>query len=311
LGRIFGRNMNEHADRAAGIQPFVEEEKVGATATFPYDRATTERFRKVFPKARWRDDLRAWFVPGTTAERRLSRWLAREVSAVSSYDDERGRDAFAFDPIKSPYLRQSDDLEIRTPFSPGIVDQLRDIPWAWWDPEQKAWHVPFRSLDELRRRWPTIEGLAYRSEPVERRKRREAAKGSPAQAEQIALTEERRRRRHPLPAEPLPPLGQVVMTGGHGAVIFTDITGEFVEADIRQRFYPDVAPQESELIWAEWRRPTLSELIDTWPAKRPPFDDERGRGWWRATLSELREARKKARSIERAQATRRLKDGGS
>jgi hypothetical protein len=49
------------------------EGKPGATAAFPYDRLTAERFRSAFPGARWRDDLRAWFVPGTTAERRLSR----------------------------------------------------------------------------------------------------------------------------------------------------------------------------------------------------------------------------------------------
>ena len=44
------------------------EERPGATAAFPYDRLTVERFRTAFPRARWRDDLRAWFVPGTTAE---------------------------------------------------------------------------------------------------------------------------------------------------------------------------------------------------------------------------------------------------
>ena len=44
----------------------------GATAAFPYDRMTVERFREAFPRARWRDDLRAWFVPGTRAGRRLT-----------------------------------------------------------------------------------------------------------------------------------------------------------------------------------------------------------------------------------------------
>jgi hypothetical protein len=31
----------------------------GATAAFPYDRMTVERFREAFPQARWRDDLGA------------------------------------------------------------------------------------------------------------------------------------------------------------------------------------------------------------------------------------------------------------
>jgi hypothetical protein len=271
---------------------------------FPFDRATVERFRKVFPRARWRDDLQAWFVPGTTAERRLGRWLDRELGAVSSYDDERGRDAFAFDPIESPYLKAGDDLEIRTPYSRSVLAQLRDIPWASWAPEQKCWHVRFRSLDALRRRWPAIEAAARRAEPEERRKRRDARKGSAAQAEHDARAREKRRRRHPLPPEPLPVPGEVVMTRGHGAIIFTDITGELVEADIRARFYPDVAPEEAALIWGEWRKPTLSELIETWPARHPPADEERARGWWRGTLDELREERKKARTIERALATR-------
>ena len=48
------------------------EGKIGATAAFPYDRMTVERFRSAFPDARWRDDLRVWFVLGTTAERRLN-----------------------------------------------------------------------------------------------------------------------------------------------------------------------------------------------------------------------------------------------
>jgi hypothetical protein len=97
------------------------------------------------------------------------------------------------------------------------------------------------------------------------------------------------------------------MTRSHGAVIFTDITGELVEADIRARFYPDVAPQEAALIWGEFRKPSLSELVETWPARQPPTDDERARGWWRATLDELRVERKTAKTIARAQETRRGK----
>ena len=91
------------------------EGKVGATAAFPYDRMTVERFRSAFPGARWRHDLRAWFVPGTTAEQRLNRWLGREMAGVLSYADDRGRDAFAFEPIESRYLEVADDLRIRTP----------------------------------------------------------------------------------------------------------------------------------------------------------------------------------------------------
>jgi len=305
--RFIGRGMTEHGYQTATVRAYSGGKQAGATAVFPFDRATVERFREAFPRARWRDDLQAWFVPGTTAERRLNRWLDRELGAVSSYDDERGRDAFTFDPIESRYLRAGEELEIRTPYSRSVLTQLREIPWARWEPEQKCWHIPFRSVDALRRRWPAIEAAARRAEPEERRKRREANKGSAVQAEHTARTRERRRRRYPLPPDPLPVLGQVVMTRSHGAVIFTDITGELVEADTRIRFYPDVAPREPVLIWGEWRKPTLSELVETWPARQSPTDEERGQGWWRATLNELREERKKARTIERAHETRRAK----
>ena len=299
--------MTEQGGQAAVVRAYSDGKQTGATAAFPFDRATVERFREAFPRARWRDDLQAWFVPGTTAERRLRRWLDRELGAVSSYDDERGRDAFAFDPIESPYLTAGDDLEIRTPYSRTVLALLRDIPWARWEPAQKRWHVPFRSLDEVRRRWTAIEAAARRAEPDERRKRWDAAKNSAARAESAARAKEKRQRRHPLPPEALPPSGRIVMTRDHGTIIFTDITGELVEADARERFYPDVAPREPVLIWGEWRKPTLSELIDTWPAKQPPTEEECSRGWWQPTLDELRDERKKAKSLERAQETRRRK----
>src|SRR5882757_931031 len=76
--------MPSEIDPGLGIQD-PGEGKPGATAAFPYDRLTVERFRSAFPGARWRDDLRSWFVPGTTAERRLNRWLGREMSGVQRY----------------------------------------------------------------------------------------------------------------------------------------------------------------------------------------------------------------------------------
>jgi hypothetical protein len=169
--RFIGLAMTEPT-RTAIVRAHSGDRHAGATAAFPFDRAMVEKFRKTFPRARWRDDLQAWFVPGTTAERRLNRWLDRELSAVSLYDDERGRDAFAFEPIESPYLKAGEDLEIRTPYSRNVLAQLHGIPWASWEPEGKCWHVPFRSLDALRRRWPAIEAAARRAEPEERRKRR-------------------------------------------------------------------------------------------------------------------------------------------
>lgn len=288
--------------RAAG------DGRPGAVAVFPYDRSTVERFRKAFPRARWSDDQRAWFVPGKTAERRLDRWLGRELSSVLAYADQRGKDAFAFDPIESPYLVVADDFRIRTPFSRTVRAELREVPWAWWDGDARVWRVPFRSWEELRRRWPAIEAAARRNEPEERRRRRDAEKGSPERSLARAKARERRRRRYPVPVDALPPLDTVVMTP-LGAVVVTDVTGECVEDDIARRHYPDVSTAEGPLVWVIWRRPGHDELVRVWPSRAPPTSLDLARGWWAPTLEELRAERRKARSIERAKATRQRSPG--
>jgi hypothetical protein len=280
-----------------------EGEKAGATAAFPYDRMTVERFRAAFPRARWRDDLKAWFVPGPRAVRRLDRWLGRELSGVLAYADERGRDAFAFEPIESRYLEAKDDIEIRTPFSRTVVDELRQVPWAWWDETLKAWRVPYRSWQELRQHWPAIEAAALRNEPEERRRRQEERRGTVEYEEAKAQAHERRRHRYPIPADDPPPFDRIVMTA-YGSALFLEVTGEVVEDDIASRFYPTVTLAGVTLVWANWRRPTHAELVGAWPSRWPPSELEQARGWWLPTLEELREERRKARSVERSQASR-------
>jgi len=260
----------------------------GATAAFPYDRMTVERFRAAFPRARWRDDLGAWFVPGTTAERRVRAWSSREWSGVLAYADERGRDAFTFEPITSPYLEVADDLVVRTPYSRAVITELRMVPWARWDPPSKAWHVPFRSFEQLRRRWPDIEGAARRAEPEEWRKREESRRASPEHGDRLAGAAERRRNRYPVPEDALPPLERVLMTHA-GCVVFEAVTGELVEFLIAARFYPGVTAGPAALIWAIRRRPTHDELVRAWPARRVPDPAELARGWWQPTIKVLRE----------------------
>ncbi|MBP0445868.1 hypothetical protein J8J14_13915 [Roseomonas sp. SSH11] len=278
----------------------------GATAAFPYDRMTVERFREAFPRARWRDDLRAWFVPGTRAERRLTAWMSREWSGVLAYADQRGRDAFAFEPITSPYLEVADDFVVRTPYSRTAIAELRQVPWARWDPALKAWRVPFRSFEELRRRWPAIETAARLAEPGERRKREESRKASPEHGERQAEAAERRRRRYPVPEDALPPVGRVLMTHV-GCVLFEEITGELVEPAVAAAFYPAVTSGPAALVWAAWRRPSHAELVQAWPARVPPGPAEQARGWWQPTIETLREERRRAASLERARETRRAK----
>jgi hypothetical protein len=276
----------------------------GATAAFPFDRMTVERFREAFPRARWRDDLGAWFVPGTRAEQRLNAWMSREWSGVLAHADQRGRDAFAFEPITSRYLEVADDLVVRTPYSRAVIAELRSVPWARWDPASKAWRVPFRSSEELRRRWPAIEDAARQAEPEERRKREEGRKTFPEHGDRRAEAAERRRRRYPVPEGAPPPLGRVLMTHA-GCVVFEAVTGELVEPVVAARFYPGVAAGPAALIWAAWRRPVHAELVKAWPARTAPSPADLARGWWRPAIEVLREERRRAASLERAQATRR------
>ncbi|MER2266931.1 hypothetical protein [Methylobacterium oxalidis] len=296
--------MTSEAVQFSAIQQDTKDGAPGATAAFPYDRMTVERFRAAFPRARWRDDLGAWFVPGTTAERRLQAWSSREWSGVLAYADERGRDAFTFEPITSPYLEVADDIVVRTPYSRAVVAELRMVPWARWDPAAKAWRVPFRSFEELRRRWPTIEEAAHRAEPGERRKREASRRASSKHADRLAEAAERRRNRYPVPEAALPPLGRVLMT--HlGCVVFEAATGEIVESSIAARFYPGVVDGTGTLIWATRRRPTHDELVRAWPARAAQGPADLGRGWWQPTIEVLREERRRAASLERARATRR------
>jgi hypothetical protein len=240
----------------------------------------------------------------------LSRWLGRELSGVLAYADEKGRDAFAFEPIQSRYLEVAEDLRVRTPYSKTVVAELRAVPWAWWDRDARAWRVPFRSWPELRERWRAIEAAAERNEPAERQKRRDARKGT-AQHDAIASrASESRRRRHPVPADALPPLDRVVMTTQRRAVIFVEVTGELADEGVVDSQYPGVGSAHGPLVWANWRKPTHDELVKSWPSRWPASEIELSRGWWQPTLEELRDERRKARAIERSLATRRLKGPG-
>jgi len=283
-----------------------DEEGPGAIVSFPFDAALVQRFREAFPRARWSERLAAWRLPGTTALHRAARWLDRELPTALPLADARGRDSFSFEPIVSPYLEATDEMVLRTPYSRTVVEELRAVPWAWWNGADKAWHVPFRSIDELRRRWPAIEAAAQRSEPEARRQRQEAARSAPGYGETKATAAERRRRRYPVPASELPPPDRVLMSH-EGPIIVLEVTGEVVPAETAARHYPWSSGRSGDLIWALWRRPTLEELVRTWPARHPAEQVLLLRGWWQPTLQDLRAARRTARSRERAEATRRAR----
>ena len=279
------------------------EPPVGATTNLSHDRITVERFRESFPRARWSDSLNAWFVPGRTAGKRIGRWLAQMEAEADAFGEEKGRDAFAFEPIESPYLEAAAfGLQIRTPYSRTIVTEIREIPSARWDADRRLWIIPYRSLGELRRRWSAIEAAAERNEPDVRKARREALKGTEEGEAAKRRTSERRLKRYPVPVNDVPPFDRAIGTHA-GVVIFTDMQGELADPDIVTAFYFQ-SPSDEEYVWAAWRPGSLEELVTTWPARTPHGEREEARGWWLPDLDELRATRQKARSKRRAQQRR-------
>jgi len=284
--------------RSSDEGPRGHDEQSGTTVSFPYDRMTVEHFRKSFPRARWSDDLKAWFVPGKTAARRFDRWREREFAGSDAYADMRGKDACAFDPIVSQYLTlREHHLEVQTPFSRTIVEELRQVPFASWDGDRRVWTIPYRSYEDLRRRWAAIEDAARRNEPEARRQRQAENRGSARERAARIRATERRRRRHPLPADQLPPLEVPVMTAAFGILVFIGSDGELVDPETLAAHYPDL-PAGRAYVWGRWRPAEHSELIKTWPA-RPGSGAKGGGIWWQPTLDELRAARKAARALER------------
>ena len=295
--------MDETKDTSAPLP------REGATTDLPHDRITVQRFREAFPRARWSDRLNAWFVPGRTAEKRIGRWLAEMESEADRFADEKGRDAFVFEPIESRYLEAAPaTFQIRTPYSRTVVNEIREIPQARWDDDRRLWTVPYRSIDELRLHWPAIEAAAERSEPEARRARREAIKGTMEEEASKAKTRERRRKRYPISADDSPPLQRAVGTYV-GVVFFTGTDGEVADrATIGKFYFPTTGGEE--YVWASWRSGSLEELVTTWPARTPPDQFELKRGWWMPTLDELRIARRDAKSRRRAR-ERKHKDTSS
>jgi hypothetical protein len=267
-----------------------EGERAGAYARFPYDRELVRRFRKAFPRARWRDEG-CWFVPGVRAARRLDVWMAGELAAIDRHADAKGRDDFAFDPLASAYLEAGDDLVVRTPWSRTVVAEMRAIPWARWDPLARVWRVPYRSVAELRRRWPAIETAAQRNEPEARLARAMARDPDPlAKARQG----DRRRRRYPVPVDDLPPLGAPVGTL-FGLVVFEGSDGECPSADEVEP-YPFAAGAPDRFVWARVRLPDYRELR----ALAAADAGDASRGWWAATGDDIDAARERlARGFRR------------
>lgn len=260
----------------------------------PFDRDRIARFREVFPRARFRRIDARWFVPGTTAQARLAVWIDRERTLEDVHADAKGRDAYAFDPLVSPYLEVGDDLTVRTPYSRTVIKTLRGLAPAHWEPRRRAWRLPFRAYEDLRAVWPVIEAAARRNEPEAKRKR--TGNG----ADRILQAERRRRRCPILRADP-PPLGLPVTTE-FGIVTFeaVDDGPALAEADLPALDRPY---RTEPYVWAWWRSSTWRELAEIVPAERPP-PEALSRGWWPPTADDLAGRRRRLGEAERARETR-------
>ena len=175
---------------------------------------------------------------------------------------------------------------------------MREVPFASWDPDRRVWTVPYRSYEQLHRRWAEIEAAAIRNEPETRKQRAAQRRGSPEERASRARATERRRKRYPLDPNDLPPFGQPVMTRSFGIVVFIGCDGEPADDDTLGSQY-DGFPEHKDYVWGRWRPATLDELIKTWPSRRESNGEINKALWWRPTLDDLRVARKAARGLER------------
>lgn len=78
------------------------------------------------------------------------------------FEDEKGRDDLAFDPLPECKWVEVTDTEIlvHVPYSEQLSRFLRGIPGARWLPADRAWVVPFRAVNAMRKSIPQINALA-------------------------------------------------------------------------------------------------------------------------------------------------------
>jgi hypothetical protein len=127
-----------------------------------------------------------------------------------------------FEPILFPYLEViPTGFRIRTAYSRTVVDELRRIPFARWNGDDKVWEVSYASYDDLQHRWEAIEAAAKRAEPEERRKRAEARKGTEEEAKAKRRMSERRKKRLPVSSDDLSPRDRPDATATYGIVVIT------------------------------------------------------------------------------------------
>lgn len=150
----------------------------GVAVAFPLDDDRNQRFKATFPRARWSIERREWIVPGVRAPQRVERWVAEEleVERQKQLEEERARDALAFDPLpESPWLSVGlDGIYVRTPYHPEIVRMLKMMGGVW-RLDEGAWRMPFISRGRLTTALPEIDRLALNAAAEAERQRAEDA----------------------------------------------------------------------------------------------------------------------------------------
>jgi hypothetical protein len=140
------------------------------------------------------------------------------------------------------------------------VNEIREISFARWDADRRLWIVPYRSYDELRRRWPVMEAAAARNEPEVKKARRNAMMGTEEEEASKATLRERRRRRYPVLAGDVPPFERAIGTHA-GVFVFTGMEGELADpATVSTYYFP--ANLKDEHVWASWRPGSLEACGD-------------------------------------------------
>jgi hypothetical protein len=269
----------------------------GAFVEFSNDRELRRRFREAFPRARWHPRKGCWHVPGSRAQARLESWRSRELPNFGRFLNQKGRDAFDFEPIMSPYLTDTgNDLKIETPYSRVIVNVMHQISGASWDGHGRCWRVPYRCLMTLRSKWREIEGAADALQPEAIARRRERKKQATRRN-----ASERRRKRYPVLVGALPPLDIPVQTSRWGVIVFVEVTSEIVEG-VNDCVYPFVRHIRGDFIWARWRMPTLAELEAAVPSRGGR--SLKSVGWSRPTKYELDQRKHDLRIVDRGRQTR-------
>ena len=113
---------------------------------------------------------------------------------MTSSDEQRARDALAFEPLPpSNFVSVSEDaIVVAVRYSERLSNLLREIPGAHWIPQQRQWQYPFSAADHIRRRLPEIERLALMAQESAER---ETARREDDRLERERAAEEARKSR--------------------------------------------------------------------------------------------------------------------